>query len=457
MEAALFVYDFFSIRYEKRYKVNGVNNQREHVMVKLPKTQIGGGFMRDFGQLPYRFGIKVRIYPSDRQKQLIKRNAEAYRFVYNEHHAIQQRLEHLHQIKHPPTKVHTLIQYLTKSLDYQRMALNHPFLTDSRIDAHVRLQAIIDYHNRQTAYVLGRAKRPHFIRKSYTWRYQLACQYHHRSHGSLRNGSIAFTDAHHVTLPIIGRLRVAGSQHRLLNRETPIQINLVTLTKDAINHYYLSLQLSSPVPFVQHLDAQPHPVGIDLNTANFLTTSTGRTVASPHFNRRLSSRFRRAVRRLNLQRHLAQKERRPLRTAKNYQKQRQCVAKLLIKLHQQRENFLQQLSTQIIRHHDVVVAEELRGQDTARNYAMSWRFRDPGWISLLSMLHYKAQLYGRTFITVDPVSTTQTCSHCGYVLHGQQKLTCRERTWWCPHCLTFHRRDQNAAQNILNRGLLCLA
>ncbi|WP_367295322.1 RNA-guided endonuclease InsQ/TnpB family protein [Levilactobacillus yonginensis] len=413
--------------------------------------------MRDLGQLSYHFGIKVRIYPSDQQKQLIKRNADAYRFVYNEHHAIRQRLEHLHQIKHPPTKVHAFIQHLTKSLDYQRMALNHPFLADPRIDAHVRLQAVIDYRTRQAAYLTGSAKRPHFLRKSYTWRYQLACQYHHRSHGSLRNGSIAFTDEHHVTLPIIGRLRVGGSQSRLLTRDTPIQICLATLTKDATNHYYLSLQLTSPVPFVHPLSAQTQPIGIDLNTANFLTTSTGHTVVNPHFNRRLSSRFRKAMRRLSLQRRLAQKERRPLRTAKNYQKQRQCVAKLLIKLHQQRENFLQQLSTQIFRQHNLVVAEELRGQDTARNYAMSWRFRDPGWISLLTMLRYKAQLYGRTFITVNPVSTTQTCSHCGYILHGQQKLTCRERTWWCPHCLAFHLRDQNAAQNILNRGRLHLA
>ncbi|MBU9790413.1 helix-turn-helix domain-containing protein, partial [Lentilactobacillus sp. G22-6] len=35
-------------------------------------------------QLPYHYGVKVRVFPSNQQKQLIKRNSDASRFIYNE-------------------------------------------------------------------------------------------------------------------------------------------------------------------------------------------------------------------------------------------------------------------------------------------------------------------------------------------------------------------------------------
>ena len=67
----------------------------------------------------------------------------------------------------------------------------------------------------------------------------------------------------------------------------------------------------------------------------------------------------------------------------------------------------------------------------------------------------KAELYGRTFITVSPKNTTQTCSECGFVMgkDGTNKLTLKDREWTCPFCHTYHIRDWNAAKNILAKGL----
>ena len=36
----------------------------------------------------YHYGLKVRIYPSQQQKEMIRRNADAARCVYNEHVAV---------------------------------------------------------------------------------------------------------------------------------------------------------------------------------------------------------------------------------------------------------------------------------------------------------------------------------------------------------------------------------
>ena len=41
--------------------------------------------MKRTSSLKYHFGIKLRFYPSDKQKKMIKQNYDAQRFVYNQY------------------------------------------------------------------------------------------------------------------------------------------------------------------------------------------------------------------------------------------------------------------------------------------------------------------------------------------------------------------------------------
>ena len=70
------------------------------------------------------------------------------------------------------------------------------------------------------------------------------------------------------------------------------------------------------------------------------------------------------------------------------------------------------------------------------------------------MLAYKADLYGRQFITVSPENTTQTCHDCDLVMgsDGTEKLTLADREWTCSQCHTHHIRNHNAVLNILEKG-----
>ncbi|MCT4491663.1 transposase, partial [Levilactobacillus parabrevis] len=114
------------------------------------------------------------------------------------------------------------------------------------------------------------------------------------------------------------------------------------------------------------------------------------------------------------------------------------------------------VSTALIKNHDLVVAEELRSKNMLRNHALAMSISDVGWRTLLAMLSYKADLYGCKFLTVNPRNTTQTCSHCGHIMTGKNKLTLADRKWTCPNCGIFHVRDHNAAKNILAKGLALL-
>ena len=416
--------------------------------------------MKSMAKMKYHYGLKMRCYPSDQQKQLIKINSDASRFIYNEMVAIGKELMQLRRVKLPIDTVQDRIKQLTMRQNAKQMSNHYQFLEDKRIDSLTKANAIQNYRKAWNAFrKVHTAGVPKFHRKSYRWRYQTNCQYPGKKTALLTNGTVCFLDNSHVKVPKIGLLRVAGSQARLLKRMCETRIGTVTLTKDPADHFFLSMQLASDKSFVKVSKANHGHIGIDLNTDNFLTNSEGNTVPNPRYYRIIKGKLAKEQRILSRRQRRAKKEHRSLRDSKNYQKQRLLVAKLHAKVMNQRHNFLQQISTALIKNHDLVVAEELRSKNMLKNHALALSISDVGWRSFLGMLAYKADLYGRQFITISPRNTTQTCHNCGFVMgtNGTDKLTLADRKWTCPSCGTFHIRDHNAAQNILTKGMETLA
>lgn len=419
--------------------------------------------MQTMAKLKYNFGLKVRIYPSDKQKQLIKINSDASRFVYNELVAIGKELWQLQRVKLPIDTVQDRIAQLKLRRSVKQMSNHFPFLNDKRVDSLAKANAKQNYDKAWNAFrkVHGTGV-PKFHRKSYVWRYQTNCQYNKRTEAWLTNGTAKFLDPTHFKVPKLGILRLKGSKKRinqLLSRTAQTRIGTVTIAKDAADRFFLSLQLASDTPFVTKPTKTNRQVGIDLNTDNFLTTSNGDVVANPRYYRTIKGRLAKAQRVLSRRQRRAKKEHRSLRNSKNYQKQRVLVAKIYAQVFDRRHDFLQKLSTTLIKNHDFVAAEELRSKNLLKNHALAMSIADVGWRSFLGMLSYKATLYERQFITINPKNTTQTCHDCGFVMGtgDTKKLTLAQREWTCPHCHAYHIRDHNAAQNILERGLEKLA
>ena len=416
--------------------------------------------MKSMAQLEYHYGLKMRCYPSDQQKQIIKVNSDASRFIYNEMVAIGKELWQLSRVKLPIDTVQDRIKQLTMRQNAKQMSNHYQFLEDKRIDSLTKANAIQNYRKAWNSFrKVHTAGVPKFHRKSYRWRYQTNCQYPGQKTALLTNGTVCFLDNSHVKVPKIGQLRVAGSQARLLKRMCETRIGTVTLTKDPADHFFLSMQLASDKPFVKESKTNHGHIGIDLNTDNFLTDSEGNTVPNPQYYRTIKDKLAKEQRILSRRQRRAKKEHRSLRDSKNYQKQRLLVAKLHAKVMNQRHNFLQQISTALIKNHDLVVAEELRSKNMLKNHALALSISDVGWRSFLGMLAYKADLYGRQFITISPRNTTQTCHNCGFVMgtNGTDKLTLADRKWTCPNCGTHHIRDWNAAKNNLDKGIAKLA
>jgi len=385
--------------------------------------------MKRMSSLAYHFGLKVRFYPSSKQKKIIKLNYDAQRFVYNSYVGRNRN------------------NYRAKGYLAVRQYQVMPFA----------FSVLNNYETKHNYRKLGHGI-PTFHKKRSDWSYQTNCQYPKQTEAFLDNGTARFIDAKHVKLPKLGVVRIASFRklikERLLNH-IPTRIGTVTIKKTADDQFYLSMQLGSDIAFVKELPKTQSQIGIDLNLDNFLTASNGAMVANPRFYRKTKKKLAHAQRVLSRRQRRAKKEGRNLRLAKNYQKQRLAVAKLHDKIRRQRNDFLQVLSTALIKNHDLVVAEELRSKNLLKNHALSQAISDVGWRSFLNMLAYKADLYGKEFKTIDPKYTTQRCHQCGSIMgqNGYKKLTLKDREWTCPICQTHHIRDWNAAVNILEKGL----
>ena len=94
--------------------------------------------------------------------------------------------------------------------------------------------------------------------------------------------------------------------------------------------------------------------------------------------------------------------------------------------------------------------EDLAVRNLVRNHSLARAISDASWSGFRSMLHCKADWYGRTVVVLDRwYPSSKTCSRCGHLL---DILPLGLREWTCPGCGEVHDRDVNAARNLLAAG-----
>ncbi|WP_343236271.1 RNA-guided endonuclease TnpB family protein [Staphylococcus ursi] len=116
----------------------------------------------------------------------------------------------------------------------------------------------------------------------------------------------------------------------------------------------------------------------------------------------------------------------------------------------QREDFLNKMSTEMIKNHDMICIENLNTKGMLRNHKLAKSISDVSWSSFVTKLEYKADWYGREIIKIDKwFPSSQICSSCG-INTGKKPLDVR--LWTC-ECGAEHDRDINASKNIKNEEL----
>ena len=367
---------------------------------------------------------KFRIYPTEEQEIFFAKTFGCVRKVYNL--MLNDRKKAYEEVKNDPSKKMTF----PTPAKYKK---EFPFLkeVDSLALANAQLHLDKAYKNffRDKSVGFPRFKSKKNPVQSYTTNNQ--------------NGTVALIDSKFIKIPKLKSLvRIK------LHRQPKGMIKSATISRHASGKYYISLLCKEEI---NELPKTNSAIGIDLGITDFAILSDGQKIDNNRFTSKMEKKLKREQRKLSKRALLAKNKGIPLSEAKNYQKQKRKVARLHEKVMNQRTDFLNKLSTEIIKNHDIICIEDLNVKGMLRNHKLARSISDVSWSSFVAKLQYKADWYGREIIKVDQwFPSSQICSECGHK-DGKKSLDIRE--WTCPICHTHHDRDINASINILTEGL----
>ena len=365
--------------------------------------------------------FKYRIYPNKKQQELIQKTFGCCRFVYN---------YYLNKRKKMYENDKTTFTYNMCSKDLTNLKKELEWLKEPDKDSLQKALKDLDmayqkFFKEHSGYPKFKSKKNRY--KSYRTSYTKTSA----------GGNIMFIDKH-IKLPKLGLVKVRDKQipqGRILN---------ATISQEPNGHYYCSL-CCTDIEFEQYSKTNKN-VGIDLGICDFAILSDGIKIENPQFYEQSENKL------AKLQRELSRKT---IGSAR-WENARLKVAKLQKHIANQRNDFLQKLTTTIVSNYDVIAIEDLdvKSMKETDSKIRNKRVGDVSWSEFRRMLTYKSQWYSKDLSVIDRYyPSSQICHVCG---HRDGKKTEDIRFWICPNCNSELDRDINASINILNEGLRIL-
>lgn len=365
---------------------------------------------------------KFRIYPNKQQTILINKTIGSSRFVFN---------HFLHLWNESYSKTKKGLSYNTCATMLPSMKKSETYAWLKEVDSIALQSSIKNLEDGFNRFFKKQSKAPRFKSKknpvqSYT----------------TKNGSNNIQiEGNKVKLPKLKWVKFANS------REVKGRILNATISKRPSGKYFVSLLVEETI---KELPKTESSIGVDLGIKDFAILDNGTIYNNNKFTYKMEQKLKREQRKLSRKQLQAKKKGINLFEAKNYQKQKIKVARLHEKVMNQREDFLNKVSTEIIKNHDIICIEDLNVKGMLRNHKLSKSISDVSWSSFVTKLQYKADWYGKEIIKIDKwYPSSQICSSCGT---NSGKKTLDIRTWACK-CGVKHDRDINASKNIKNEGL----
>ena len=372
-------------------------------------------------------GVRVRLYPTEKQKILIDETFGCVRFVYNQ--TLADCKQSYEQLKRFPSQ-NERVKNLTKLKEM------HKFLKE--VDACALQQAVRDFNSALDNFFKNRShfgfpkfKTKHEGKQSYRTPYN--------------QGRTRILDNQHVKLPKLGSVKT-----KRFDMPRIYKIFNITVEKTNTNKYYASICIETEV---QPLPKTGKQVGFDLGLIDLLIGSDGTRFKRPKFDYLYKDKLAKEQRKLSKMRTKLERAKLNLDECKNYQKQKHKVAKLYEHASNRAKDFNHKLSRKLVEDYDLLAFEDLNVEGMKKNHRLAYSIADARWSQLLNFVRYKCTWYGKDFKQVDRFyASSKICSCCG-AYHKDMVNALSIREWTCPDCGAHHDRDTNAAANILTQAL----
>ena len=228
-----------------------------------------------------------------------------------------------------------------------------------------------------------------------------------------------------LKLPKIGFIKYKG--------QLPEIFNSVTIIRKPSGKFYASFVVPFVLPEKVEIKSS---IGIDLNSNHFVVLSDGSAIKNPKFLKKKEERLKR------YQRAYSRKQ----KGSSNQNKARIKVARQHENISNSQKNFIEQLTTNLVKTYDHISIEDLNVKAMMKFNGRMIGMAPFG--SFRNKLTWKANKYGKYLEVIDRFCpTSKVCSCCGQEL----KLTLKDR-WISCDCGNSLHRDHNAAINIHRVG-----
>jgi putative transposase len=351
--------------------------------------------------------FKYAIRPTKEQATLINKHIGSARFVYNL--ALETK-----QMAWAGNRINLDCFDLIKQLPDLKKECN--WLKE--INSQSLQQAITNVDRAYTAFFKGQNKFPNFKKKS--------------------NGG-SFNIPQNITLEG-GKLIVPKFKKGIdivLHRPINGTIRQATISRTPTDKYFVSILCETGEEIKpKAIIKEGTTIGIDLGIKSFVVTSGGQKYNNPKYLHEAQSKLKYIQRKYSKHKGKRTKHR---------------LAILHEKVANQRKDFLNKVSTELIRENQSIALETLQVSNMLKNHHLAQSISDCGWDMFVTMLEYKALWYGRNIFRIGTFEpSSKTCSECGSI---NKELTLQDREWTCKSCGSVLDRDVNAAINIKNFAL----
>ena len=283
---------------------------------------------------------KFRLYPNFEQRVLFEKTFGCSRFIWNQ--MLADKIAHYE--KTGETLKNTPAQYKK----------NFPWLKD--VDSLALCNVQLNLNQAYKLFFQSKFSFPKFKSKKTVQSYKT----------NNKKGTIALLNGK-VKLPKIGWVKVKA------HRQVKGLIKNATISKTTTGKYFISILCKEEISPLPKTNSN---LGIDLGLKNFAILSTGDRIENPRFLVSLSKKLAKEQKILSRRAHLAKKNGRKLSESYNYQKQKLKVAKIHEKIANQRKDFLNKLSTELIKNHDMICIENLASKNLMKNHHLARAIAD---------------------------------------------------------------------------------
>jgi putative transposase len=357
--------------------------------------------------------FKYRIYPTSEQSILLAKSFGCARWFYN--YTLNLTSETYKQTGKGLSRneIINLLPSLKKEYEW---------LTEAPSQAPQ--QAALNLSSAFLNFFEGRAKYPNFKKKR-------------------NRQSIRFPQGCKLKDDIL-RLPKIGDVHCKVSRQPEGTLKSVTVSVNPSGEYFAAC-LYDDGKDLPEKSSEGKAIGIDVGLTHYAITSDGTKHGNPKYYRKYEKKLAKRQKQLS----------RKLKGSNNRHKARIKVAKVHTKIVRCREDFIHKLSRKLVDENQVIVVENLAVRNMVKNHKLAKSISDAGWGDFCTMLKYKSEWEGKTYIEVDRFyPSSKTCNNC---LNRVDSLSLDIRSWQCPKCGENYDRDINAAKNIRDEGLRILA